>query len=151
MRFWRIAQRRHALDRSGFGVSLSGGRWNSAGMAALYAGTTISLSALERFVHLDGCILPPQALVAVDVPDECPIFEPEMADLPKEWDALPSSISAQAFGDGWLRGEAHLIMRIPSVIINEEKNVVLNPRHVEYERITLTVMRAFAFDPRMHR
>lgn len=71
--------------------------------------------------------------------------------LPAGWDELPTSASAQALGRTWLeRGEA-LAMRVPSVILPEEHNVIVNPLHPDYAKVELTVVRPFTFDQRMYK
>lgn len=93
--------------------------------------------------------MPPLVLVAVDIPDQSKIFSPTASELPSGWDELPTSVSAQALGRRWLeRGEA-LAMRVPSAVLPEESNVILNPRHPDFEHVTLTVVRPFSFDQRM--
>ncbi len=130
---------------------MSGGRWNAIGIPALYCGTTIAISALEKFVHVAGGALPPQVLVAVDVPDDCDIFAPHIPALPSGWDAMPASTAAQAFGSRWLAGMTQVAMQVPSAIVHEGANVVLNPRHPELARVTFTEIRPFTFDPRMYK
>ena len=118
-------------------------------MPALYCGTSIAITALEKFVHIGSAPLPPLVLVAVDIPDEASIYEPDPSALPAQWDALPTSASAQAFGAAWLTSNAELALKIPSAILPEEPNVVVNPRHPDYPAVKLTVIRPFTFDRRM--
>jgi RES domain-containing protein len=151
MRIWRIAQHRYALDRLCAGSALYGGRWNPVGLPALYCGASIAICALEKFVHIGSAPLPALVLVAVDVPDQSKVLSPTASELPSGWDELPTSVSAQALGRGWLeRGQA-LAMRVPSAVLPEESNVILNPRHPDFEHVTLTVVRAFSFEQRMFR
>jgi RES domain-containing protein len=151
MRLWRIAHRTYALDRLCAGSALYGGRWNPVGKPALYCGASIAICALEKFVHVGQATLPPLILVSIDLPDGCNIFAPKGSDLPAGWDELPTSAGAQAFGRTWLeRGEA-LAMRVPSVILPEENNVIVNPLHPEYAKVELTVVRPFTFDQRMYK
>lgn len=149
MRLWRIAQRKAALDTSCAGAALHGGRWNPVGMPAMYCGTTVAICSLEKFVHVGAGPLPPLVLVAVDIPDGAALYEPAAAALPAGWDALPVSKAAQVFGGAWLTTGRELGMKVPSAIVPEESNVVLNPRHPDYPRIAVTVLRPFTFDDRM--
>ena len=149
MRLWRIAPRKYALDKSCAGAAQYGGRWNPVGMPALYCGTSIAITVLEKFVHIGSAPLPPLVLVAVDIPDEASMYEPDLTALPAGWDALPTSASAQAFGGAWLMRNADLALRIPSAILPEETNVMVNPRHPDYPAVKLTVVRPFTFDRRM--
>ncbi|SFU61975.1 RES family NAD+ phosphorylase [Pseudoduganella namucuonensis] len=149
MRLWRISRYKHALDRQCAGSALYGGRWNPIGMPALYGATSISLCSLEKFVHAGAGPFPPLALVAIDLPDDSPLYVPEIAALPHGWDAMPTSGPAQVFGGAWLARGAELAMKVPSAIVPEEANVVVNPRHPGYARILLSIVRPFAFDRRM--
>lgn len=149
MRLWRIAQRRYALDTLCLGAAQYGGRWNPIGVPALYCGTSVAICSLEKFVHVDTALSPPMVLVAVDIPDGTHLYEPEPATLPAGWDALPISQAAQSFGGAWLAKGGELGMKVPSAIVPEESNVILNPRHPDYAAISLTVARPFTFDDRM--
>lgn len=151
MRLWRIAQRKYALDRLCAGSALYGGRWNPVGVPALYCGASIAICALEKFVHVGQAVLPPLVLVAVDLPDDCDIFAPTTNDLPVRWDELPTSASAQALGRTWLEGGQTLAMRVPSVVLPEENNVIVNPLHQGYAQVQLTLIRPFTFDRRMYK
>ena len=149
MRVWRIAQRKYALDRLCAGSALYGGRWNPVGLPALYCGASIAICALEKFVHVGSAPLPPLVLVAVDLPDQGKIFSPTASKLPPGWDELPTSASAQSLGREWLELGDALAMRVPSAVLLEESNVILNPRHPDFEHVVLTVVRPFSFDQRM--
>lgn len=149
MRCWRITHPRYALDRLCAGAALYGGRWNPVGLPALYCGASISMTALEKLVHLGPAPRPPLALVAVDLPDNTTIFTPTLADLPADWNRLPTSSSAQAFGAAWLRQIKTLAMEVPSVIVPEESNLVINPHHPGFAQVQLTVERTFSFDERL--
>lgn len=149
MRFWRIAQRKYALDKLCAGAQRFGGRWNPVGMPALYCGTTIAICSLEKFVHVGSGPIPPLVLVAVDLPDAAPIEHIAPADLPPGWDDVPTSASAQAFGGHWLATGQALGLVVPSAILPEESNVILNPAHPTYAQVKLTVVRPFSFDQRM--
>lgn len=118
-------------------------------MPALYCSTSIALCSLEKIVHVGAGALPPLMLVAVDIPDGAAVYEPNAAALPPGWDLLPTSDAAQAFGGAWLEGGGELAMKIPSVLVKEEFNVILNPRHPSYSEVALTVIRPFAFDARL--
>lgn len=150
MRLWRIATNKSALDKRCQGTRTEGGRWNPIGMAALYAGTTPVICALEKFVHLSGIKPPPLKLVAIDVPDTSNLaYTPAIADLPPDWADLPMSAGAQEFGRRWLEAATHLIMLVPSVIVPEALNAVINPLHPEYTNVRLQIVRDFTFDARM--
>ncbi|WP_166878304.1 RES family NAD+ phosphorylase [Massilia mucilaginosa] len=149
MRFWRISHRKYALDRLRAGAALFGGRWNVIGMPALYCATAVALCVIEKFVHVERTPLPPLALVAVDVPDHHTLYEPGIAALPARWDDLLTSATAQLFGGTWLASRTNLAMKVPSAIVKEEFNVIINPLHPDYRDVQLSIIRPFTFDSRM--
>lgn len=149
MRLWRIAHRRYALDKHCAGTAMYGGRWNPIGLPALYCGGSVAITSLEKLVHLGSNPFPPLMLVAVDLPDACAVFEPDINTLPDGWATLPTSASAQSFGGAWLRRSDTLAMKIPSVIVPEESNFVINPLHPDYAQVQLTALRPFSFDRRL--
>ncbi len=102
----------------------------------------------EICTRRSGCASP-LVLVAVDLPDDATIDAPDLATLPQGWDALPMSSQAQAFGGAWLAACKALGMLVPSVLVREESNMILNPRHPACARVTLSILRPFAFDQRM--
>jgi RES domain-containing protein len=148
---WRIARRPYALDRTGLGARDHGGRWNRPGTAALYAGSTIAIAALERFVHLAGVVPSDLVLVRIDLPDGSPEETPELSGLPKDWDLLPPGPASMDYGTKWAREQRSLVLYIPSVLVREERNAVINPVHSEFAAVTMTIERPFRYDARMFR
>ncbi|MGH7898244.1 MAG: RES family NAD+ phosphorylase [Candidatus Binatia bacterium] len=146
---WRIARRPYARDRLGIGARESGGRWNGPGTAVIYAGRTIAVAALEQFVHLAGIVPADLVLVRIELPDGYSAETPNLSDLPKDWDRLPPGPSSIDFGTTWVREGRSLAFYVPSVLVPEERNAVLNPNHPEFAQVTMIVERNFRFDPRM--
>ena len=152
MQAWRIVKRSHALDRQGTGARLTGGRWNSPGVAAIYAGMTPEIAAMEKLVHTSD-ILPQDLVLSVfELPDEESLYlRLAVTDLPAGWDALPGSTAAISIGDEFLLASAHLGLVVPSAIMPEASNVVLNPSNPAFGRVTLRIVRPFEFDSRLSR
>lgn len=149
MQAWRIAKRAYALDRLGTGARLFGGRWNSSGIAAIYAGLTPEIAAMEKLVHTGDLLPQDLVLVLIELPDALGLYQRHAAgDLPAGWDALPSSTAAIALGDEFLLATTHLGMIVPSAVMPEASNVVLNPNHPEFSAVSMKVVRQFEFDSR---
>jgi RES domain-containing protein len=145
---WRLARLAHAkLD--GEGARLAGGRWNTRGRAAVYTSSRLSLAALELLVHTDVPLVPPD-LVAfeIDVPDDLDIQTVELAALPKEW-RLPGHPACRAVGDTWLAEERTALLQVPSAVVPEEWNYIINPRHPSAKAIEVVRRRKFSFDFRL--
>jgi len=144
---WRIANEKYWADNKGQGSFLYGNRWNSAGHFALYLGLTPSISALEAFVHLAGLNATKHVWVKASLPDDPALYyRPDQ--YPDGWDSLVPH-SSVAFGDAWLDAGKHLGMLIPSVIMPEELNIILNTQHPAMKQVKLEMVRYFAFDERM--
>lgn len=149
MDVWRIAKECHALDRLGTGASRTGGRWNSINVPVIYAGMSIEIASFEKLVHAEGELPNDLVLVKIEIPDNMNIWNVPDTELPQNWAALPSSASAQAFGNKFVRDGVHLAIIVPSVIIPEARNIIINPNHEQWGRCNMTINRNFFYDPRL--
>lgn len=147
---WRITTRRDpsaAFD--GEGARLHGGRWNRSGTRLVYAAEHLSLAALELFVHLDPEDEPRSLFrFRVEVPDDA--LEVLTAErLPARWREYPAPAATTAIGTEWARRGDSLALVVPSAVIPEERNVLLNPAHPRFAKLALETGKPFSFDPRM--
>jgi RES domain-containing protein len=149
VRIWRIARRPfQALD--GEGARLYGGRWNSAGVAVVYASSTLALAALEYLVHLDIEDAPDDLVaLALELPDDAPIERMSADELPDGWHTTTEHAACAERGDGWARRGESLALRVPSAVIVEEENVLLNPAHPAMRHVKVVAVRDFSYDARL--
>lgn len=120
--------------------------------AMLYCGTNISLAALETFVHLKASGLPlNRYLVQIDVPDDVWNRAYDMRNPPVGWDAIPAGMVSLDAGDSWVKGNLSALMVVPSIIVPEEHNVLINPLHPDVKKLTARKMRKWTYDSRMAR
>jgi len=147
---WRISRKEFALDRTGYGASIKGQRWNSAGIPAIYAGLSLEIAALEKLVHT-GSILPLNLVVVrITLPDENNLYEtPPINAFPDDWNALPGSPTAAAYGDSFLRKGKYLGLIVPSAVILEARNILINPNHPAMIAAEIQIVRDFTFDSRL--
>ena len=149
---WRIAKAPFALDRLGTGARLTGGRWNSPGVAVIYAALEPATAALEKLVHTGELLPVDLQLVRIDLPDDQQLYKTaSLADLPKHWDEMPSSVAAGRIGDEFIRQGEKLGLIVPSAIVPEAQNIILNPNHSAMTEVHFHVIRAFRFDSRLRR
>ena len=151
MRVWRLAPSPYpAFD--GEGARRAGGRWNSAGIPVVYSSEHLSLAVVELLVHVEVAALPDNLIAyAVDLPDAA-VERLDPALLPTGWSDDPEQGTTRTLGDGWLREARSLALAVPSAVIPEELNVLLNPRHPAAETaLVATFTRPFTFDPRIGR
>ena len=149
---WRIAVAaplHAATDMSGAGAKLSGGRWNSPGTPLLYCSSNIALATLETVHYLKSAAMPfNRYLVRIDVPDG--VWKARLAIKPPAgWDAIPAGAGGRAAGDAWIDAAASAVLLVPSVIVPDEANVLINPRHPGAACISATCVRRWHFDPRL--
>jgi RES domain-containing protein len=148
---WRIGSIRYADQAfSGEGARLYGGRWNHRGTRVVYTSATLSLAALELFVHLDTDLIP-EHLVAVsaEIPSDLRVDELQSGDLPAAWRSYPAPERLQDLGTRWLLEERTAVLSVPSAVVPSERNFLLNPAHRDFARILTHEPRPFRFDPRM--
>lgn len=153
---WRIAADTPtytADDMSGKGAAASGGRFNDLGEHAIYVSTSVSLAAWETRAHLgkSGAQLPfNRYLVRIDIPAAVWARKAVQAmPLPVGWDAIPEGKVSRSIGSAWLASGASAILLVPSVVIEEEQNLLINPAHPDAAKITATKIRRFVYDHRV--
>jgi RES domain-containing protein len=151
---WRIAADTpdyEADDLAGKGAESSGGRWNRIGTPLVYAATTRSLACLETVVHLAKRPLPlNRFLVEITVPSAAwaAAATLDSASL-VGWDAEPAGKASLDWGTSWARGVTSLLARVPSVIVPEEVNVLINPAHPQAPSVRTTKVRKWLYDTRL--
>ena len=152
MTAWRITQQRHARTAfSGEGARLFGGRWNSPGTPMVYTAESRSLAVLEILVHLDSPALLDRYVFLEATFDAALVTDLDRARLPRNWQSDPPPPALQNLGDTWAASNTSAILRIPSVLVPEESNLLLNPRHPDFAKITISRPQPFHFDPRLAR
>ena len=147
-----------ADDMSGAGAKKAGGRWNRHDVAVVYTSESPSLACLETLVHLNAGGLPMNRyLVEVTIPDDVwdAREERSAASLPVGWDAEPASLTSIEFGTEWLVSRRTPVLVVPSTIVPEEMNVLINPAHPAHPAhpagtsIESRKVRRWTYDPRM--
>ncbi len=137
---------------TGEGARIGGGRWNHVGILVVYVSETLSLAALELFVNFTRKDLKlSKSLVAipVDIPDSLRILEVSVSNLNPDWRMSPPSNSTKDIGTKWVQKGTTSILRVPSALIPDEHNLMLNPKHADFMKIKIGKPQPFALDERM--
>lgn len=150
IRAWRlVASRWQGSAFSGEGARLAGGRWNSKGTAVVYLGGSLALAALELLVHIDHS----RALVEhVAIPvefDESSVQVLEEDALPEDFPAAETIELSRSLGDAWVRTGEAPVLRVPSAVIPQEFNYLLNPSHERFREVTVGEPQPFRYDSRL--
>jgi|ERR1041385_1850551 RES domain-containing protein len=146
---WRIVPEARAADAFvGEGARRFGGRWNSPGVAVIYGSQNKSLAALEQLVHHNPRTPNRFKAFRFQFPDSL-IETLSTRHLSADWRQEPPPPSTQQIGDAWARELRSAVLAVPSIIIPEEVNYVLNPAHSDFKKIGIGKPETFVFDPRL--
>ncbi len=144
---YRISKKRYSNDLSGTGAALYGGRWNPQGVNILYTAGSISLACLEYLVHnfhimssKDIC------LSKINIPRSKSIQEFSKNDLPSDWQEKSyEPLSTQQIGLDFIQRMDAYILKVPSVVVPDEFNYLLNPLHPDHKK-TIIEEQIFPFE-----
>lgn len=148
MRCFRIGDARFPLLDGG-GARLHGGRWNSPGRSVIYAAESYAGAILELLVHANLNRLPhTQAVLTIEIPEDLAVERLAAADL-AGWNAPDQAVS-RAYGDRWLAEARTAVLVVPSLVTQGcEANILLNPAHPDFVRITHTPPEPVLWDKKL--
>ena len=149
MEVFRITHKKwsNKLIASGYAA-----RWNSTGFFVIYTAENCSLACLENLVHRNGfgsnidyCVM------TIFIPNSIKISEIKIADLPKKWNKTNEEghLLCRDIGDKWLQIMGSSVLIVPSAIIPNEKNILINPNHIDFQKIVIQSTTDFSFDSRL--
>jgi RES domain-containing protein len=149
---WRLARRpfcRTAASAfSGDGAAIAGGRWNRKGTRAVYASWTRSLAILEILATIDRSDAPTDYVFASATLEESDIAR--LPPLPADWRAAVRSGATVEIGQRFIAEGAALALAVPSAIVPQELNYLINPRHRRFATLHIgKTLEPFAFDKRI--
>jgi RES domain-containing protein len=149
-RVYRILRKRYAKTPfDGEGAYRYGGRWSSPGIRLAYASEHLSLAMIEYFVHLDRDDPPPDLVVAAaDIPDDVSRTSVTRGSLPATWRQTPAPVELASIGDRFARRRREAILVVPSALVPDESNWLLNPEHPDFRRVRIHPPELFAYDAR---
>ncbi len=149
MLLWRISN--HAsLD--GQGGLRSGARWHFPGAPIVYLAESPAGALLEVLVHLDliAANLPPNyKLLKIEAPDSMLPKTIAEARLPSRW--REDEQISRKIGSEWLTGRETALARVPSAIVPETFNILLNPVHGDAAKLKIVWHRSYPWDARLLR
>lgn len=147
MFLWRISNH---YSLAGDGALRTPGRWHSRGRRIVYCAQNPAAALLEILVHFEIDIqdLPVRyRLLKIHAPDDVPVERVSVDQLPSDW---PEKTEAtRALGDAWLATDSSALLIVPSAIVPDTFNVLLNPAHKDAKRIVIVETGEHAIDPRL--
>lgn len=149
MILYRISGRKFAHDTSGTGAKLFGGRWNSVGIHMHYMASSRALAALEVLVNKGTMGTGNFCLTTFEVPENS-IQTISLAQLPRNWKKYPAPAKLQQIGDQFVKEGKFLLLKVPSAIITDEYNFLMNCNHHLADQIKVIDVKRFSFDDRLN-
>lgn len=147
---YRLCKKAYANDLSGRGAEISGGRWNGKGTAMVYTSASRALCMVEIIVHIPAGIIPKDYyLVSIFIPDNTRILAIEPKDLPDNWSRNPIPASTQKIGNAFIAAQEALVLKVPSAIVQDEWNYLINPLHKDFKEVKIIATEPFSFDGRL--
>jgi RES domain-containing protein len=143
----RITTAKWAGKLSGLGYPA---RWNSKGVFVIYTASTRALACLENLVHRSG-----EGLHGVfkitenEIPDNTSITSVSDTELSAGWHLPENYNLCRDIGDRWIQENKTLLLIVPSAIIRDETNVLINPNHPDFELVKVKEITGFEFDRRL--
>lgn len=146
---YRLASRRYpALD--GAGASLYGGRWNHRGTPVIYSAATRSLCALEILASAGG-LANDYLVTPIEIPDDLATTTLSADSLPAGWNGSEPTRHTRDAGTNWVNSLTSAVLVVPSAVIPQECNYILNPRHRDFTALRFGSPEPFHFDQRLYR
>jgi RES domain-containing protein len=147
---WRIIDAKYK-DKAfaGAGARIHGGRWNSKGVAVVYTAGSLALASIEMVVNLPAPkLLQKYVRISAHIGLDLILNLPKI-DLPQDWNRRPIPPSTQAIGDRWFKEQSSAVQRVPSIVVPDEYNYLLNPTHPDFSKIRIGKPIVYFFDPRL--
>ncbi len=149
LKVYRITHKKWAdkLVASGYAA-----RWNSHGFYVIYTAENRSLACLENLFHRNGFGSDNDYFImTINIPNTVVITKIETTELPAGWN-LPNEnahLLCRSFGDNWIKSQKSCCLIVPSAIIENEKNILINPNHKDFDKVKLSLSQPFSFDNRL--
>lgn len=147
---YRISKTKNIKDLSGTDARIFGGRWNNKGVSIVYASESRALATLEYLVHVPLSLMPTDlSLASTKIPDSIAPKNILKSQLPKNWRDYPAPSRLAKIGSDWVLSNETLLLRVPSAIVKDEFNILLNPAHGDMKRVKIVDVEKYKLDARL--
>ncbi|MDY7001667.1 MAG: RES family NAD+ phosphorylase [Thermodesulfobacteriota bacterium] len=145
-----FASRFSKTAMSGIEAERAGGRWNSPSRPVVYASGSLCLAVLEILVNVDDAelVLDSFSYIEAKLPKDIPMTRVEDKALPLDWRAYEHPWCKE-MGDAWLAKAETAVLMVPSAVLPQESNYLLNPVHPDFAGLRALAPRPIDFDPRL--
>lgn len=153
MQVWRLTTRKYATTAfSGIGNRKVGSRWVPEGLLAVYTSEYLSTAVLEMLVHIDPNHFSNNFVsIKAEIPDTISMDEVSLADLPGDWQSRFEDSELQQVGAEWIARGSSAVLIVPSAVVPQERNIIINPQHEDFDKIIISPVESYIFDTRLLR
>lgn len=150
MEIYRISKKEFAAI-DGAGGLFYPGRWHLAGYRVVYAAQHRSLAVIEYLVHISSVHFLNDNFVisTIFIPENAPIKVVDETTLNEGWSGILNISKTQKIGTNFLEKANDLVMQVPSAIIANEFNYIINPSHKAFKKCKVVDVQNFKFDSRL--
>ncbi len=146
---YRLSRQQYARDLSGKGAERYSGRWNSRGIPMVYTSESRALCTVEIAVRTPLGSLPEEYnIVEIDIPEN-DILKLDLSILPSNWKMNPPGKETQKIGDGFIRQNVRLILKVPSAVVEGDYNYLINTLHSKASEVRIISSKPYNFDSRL--
>ncbi len=153
MNAYRIGKNEYIKDLSGEGGRLYGGRWNYPEYRVLYASESLALAILE-YITKTGVVeteLKDLSIAYLEIEDGVSISEIKIECLPENWNNYPAPENLKRLGIDWLISAKSLILKVPAISVPDSFNILINPLHPEFKKVSLLKVSEYQPDVRLRK
>ena len=138
MEVYRIAKKEYLNDLSGTGAKINGGRWNREGLYMLYTSEHLSLAVLEILANqfrkkIDSRF----GFLKLELPNDNIMEYSDIEELKEGWRVSQYNEQTIGLGTNWLLSQKSLALRVPSAVLEQENNILINPYHADFDKIVI--------------
>jgi RES domain-containing protein len=135
---YRIAKKKHIRNLSGTGASLYGGRWNHKSIGLIYTSESRALAIVEFLANSPLSLVPSKLSIAtIKIADKIIPKEISLSDLPRNWRDYPAPTILADLGTQWILSNKSALLRVPSAVVEDEFNILINPSHPDMKHVTI--------------
>jgi RES domain-containing protein len=133
MLVYRIVYKKYSHSLVAPGIA---GRWNSAGKKVIYAAQSISLAFMESMIRRAGFGFNNQYnTMVLEIPDKMVVTTVAANSLRKGWRDYRDYSICQQIGDKWYKDAKTAILKVPSAVLPQENNYVINTMHKDFLKV----------------
>jgi RES domain-containing protein len=147
---YRIAKWEYLDDLSGTGARLYGGRWNDEGYPVVYTSEHLSLAVLELLANnIRKLIDQNYGYISIHIPETLLVQSINQSSLSPDWRKASYIDQTIHLGTEWLKSKSSAILHVPSAVLSQEFNLLLNPQHEDFEKIQIQSKEKLNLDGRI--